>query len=90
MANKIIPCSFEGKQKSVSMDNFLFEFLVVSFLHDSESCALEFIRQTMKDNWGKSSLSKIVQHSVILRIVKTDLVEKVLKTDKYSQSNMEL
>ncbi len=89
MANKIIPCSFEGKQKSVSIDKVLFQ-LLAAYHSNNETVALSMVRHHIKAHWGKTGLSKLVQHEILKTVCKPNLVSQVFKTDKHSQTDMEV
>jgi len=87
MNNKIIDASHCGSRKSISLDEVLFRLFVVSC--KTEDRAVEQIKIFIRDNWGSSGLSRIVQRRVLAEVARPSLVVKVYGEDKYSQSELD-
>jgi hypothetical protein len=85
MANKIVPCTLDRQQKSVSIDKVLFD-LFLSYHDNDHKQTLITVRQYIVKHWGKPKLSKLVQHEILRIVCKPHLVADAFKTDEYPQT----
>lgn len=72
MTNFILQVTFSGVRKSISMDQFLYDLLVV-YMGDPDKAKFK-IRSIAIRNWDNSSLSREVQRSILRLIVRPSLI----------------
>ena len=84
--NKIISCSGSGSPRSVSVDYVLYLLFIEHC--KTEQRANEQIREFVRLNWGKPSLSKRVQRFVLSKVSRPSLASKVFDSDAFSQGDL--
>lgn len=84
--NKIISCTGEGPQRSVSVDYVLYLLFVEHC--KTEQRANEQIREFVRLNWGRPSMSKGVQRFLLSKVSRPSLASRVFSGDSFTQGDL--